>query len=127
MPVLIASEDAYEGDHVSWPEHIEVELTFLPTEHGGRQMPVTSGYRPQFDYGGDAWDAVHQYIDVDEVKPGESAKARLSFLSPQSHVGRVFEGMPFLIREGNRVVGYGRVTRLLELREVVRAMEGRDG
>jgi translation elongation factor EF-Tu-like GTPase len=59
MLTLIASEDAYEGDYVSWPEHIEVELTFLLTEHGGRQMPVTSGYRPQFDYGGHDWDAVH--------------------------------------------------------------------
>ena len=119
--------DAGEMDHVNWPEHIEVELTFLPTEHGGRKMSVFSGYRPQFYYGGNDWDAVHQYIGVDEVKPGESAVARLSFLSPQSHAGRVFEGMPFLLREGNRVVGYGRITRLLELRDIDGATVKPDG
>jgi elongation factor Tu len=127
MLVSVAGTNALEGVHVYWPEHIEVELTFLPPEHGGRKVPVASGYRPQFYYGGDDWDAVHRYIGVDVVKPGETVIARLSFLSPQSHAGRVFEGMPFLIREGNHVVGYGRVTRLLGLREIERAMGSHDG
>lgn len=94
---------------------IEVELTLLPTEHGGRKMPAFPGYRPQFYYGGHDCDAIYKYVDSDKVNPGESVIARVSFLHPQSHAGRIFEGMPFLIREGQRVVGYGRVTRILEL------------
>jgi elongation factor Tu len=96
-------------------QHIEAEITLLPTERGGRSGPAASGYRPQFYYGCDDWDAVQTYLGVDLVWPGETVRAQISFLNPEAHQGRVFEGMPFLIREGNRVVGYGRVTRLLAL------------
>lgn len=92
---------------------IEVRLTFLPTEDGGRRGPALSGYRPQFYYDGRDWDAVQTYVGVDRVHPGETVTARLSFLSPEAHAGRVYVGMPFLIREGRRIVGYGSVTRIL--------------
>jgi elongation factor Tu len=90
-------------------------MTLLPTEHGGRSVPVASGYRPQFYYAGDDWDAEQTYRGVESVRPGETVRARISFFNPEAHRRRVFEGMPFLIREGNRVVGYGRVFRLLAL------------
>ena len=94
---------------------IEVELTFLPTEHGGRRTSVASGYRPQFYYGNNDWGAVHTYISVSEVHPGDTVIAQLSFFTPTAHVGKIFEGMPFLIREGNQTVGYGRVLDVLDL------------
>ena len=59
------------------PDHIEVEVTFLPNEHGGRRFPVFSGYRQQFYYDGDDWDTVHRYIGVDGIAPGGSRTARL--------------------------------------------------
>ncbi|MFN3243687.1 MAG: elongation factor Tu [Planctomycetota bacterium] len=96
---------------------VEVEITYLPTEHGGRSSPAFNGYRPQFYYAGNDWDAQHEYPDVERVAPGESARAFLNFLSPAQHVGRVVAGMPFLIREGNRVVGYGRVRRVVDLEQ----------
>src|SRR5947209_8466775 len=74
-----------------------------------------SGGGPQFYDAGDDWDAVPIYIGVGEVRLGETVIARLSFLGPEAQACRVFEGMPFLIREGNRIVGYGRVTRRLAL------------
>jgi translation elongation factor EF-Tu-like GTPase len=94
---------------------IEVELTLLPTEHGGRKGPVSTGYRPQFYYGNEDWDAAHTYIDRGVVHPGQSVKAWVDFFSPQYHRGRVYVGMPFLLREGDRVVGYGRVVKILRL------------
>jgi elongation factor Tu len=96
-------------------QDIEVELHFLPTDRGGNSNPVRSGYRPQFFYRGQDWDAEHTYIDRDEVLPGESVRAYLTFMSPQLHVGHVAEGMPFLVREGHRTVAYGRVLRILDL------------
>ena len=93
--------------------NIEVEVTFLPTEHGGRQAAVFSGYRPQFYYGGEDWDAAYHFSGDHAVHPGEKVVAELTFVSPQYHQGRVYPAMPFLVREGNRVVGYGRVLRLL--------------
>jgi hypothetical protein len=100
---------------VTRPRDIEVEITFLPTEHGGRSGPAFSGYRPQFHYAGHDWVAVHEYPDVAQVHPGETARAYLSFLSPEAQVGRVKPGMPFLLREGQRVIGYGVVLRIFTL------------
>lgn len=94
---------------------IEAELTFIPPDEGGRSMPAKSGYRPQFFYDGHDWDAQHDYGDVEEVAPGETVQAKLTFLSPQRHVGKLFPGKEFLLREGQRVVGHGTVTRILNL------------
>jgi translation elongation factor EF-Tu-like GTPase len=97
------------------PKDAEAEITFLPKEHGGRRGAVLSGYRGQFYYGGHDWDAIQSYPDVDLVRPGDTVRAYLSFLSPDAHIGRVAPGKMFLVREGNKVVGYGKVTRLIEL------------
>jgi translation elongation factor EF-Tu-like GTPase len=109
------------------PKDAEAEITFLPTEHGGRVSAVRSDYRPQFYYNGRDWDAVHSYPDVEEVRPGETVRAYLGFLSPDEHVGRLQPGTVFLIREGQRVVGYGRITRLLELEASAERVRERSG
>jgi translation elongation factor EF-Tu-like GTPase len=96
---------------------VEVEITYLPTEHGGPSCPVVSGYRPQFYYGAHDWVAQHTYIDREQVQPGDTVRAYLTFLSPQEHLGRLDVGMPFLIREGQRTVGYGRVLRIVDLEQ----------
>jgi translation elongation factor EF-Tu-like GTPase len=92
---------------------IEVELTLLRTEAGGRRQPAGQGYRPQFYYDNGDWDASYDYAVRDVVPLGEWVLAHLTFFSPEQHRGRIFVGMPFLLREGNRVIGYGRVTALL--------------
>jgi translation elongation factor EF-Tu-like GTPase len=97
------------------PKDVEAEITLLPTEHGGRASAVRSNYRPQFYYDGHDWDAVHYYPDVAEVRPGGTARVYLAFLSPDEHLGRLHPGKVFLLREGNRVVGYGKITRLLDV------------
>jgi translation elongation factor EF-Tu-like GTPase len=93
--------------------HIEAEIYFLRTEEGGRKGPAFTGYRPQFFYDGEDWDAVQEYPDVSEVRPGDTVRALVSFLSPEYHRGRVYPGMSFAIREGQRVVGRGRVLKIL--------------
>jgi translation elongation factor EF-Tu-like GTPase len=50
---------------------VEVEVTFLPADHGGRIRVVFSGYRAQFYYDGRDWDAVHEYPDVEQVELGQ--------------------------------------------------------
>jgi elongation factor Tu len=97
------------------PKDIEVEIEFLRKEHKGREKPAFSGYRPQFFYDGNDWDAVHEYIGTETVAPGERVKAYLAFLSPEEHEGKVYPSMPFLVREGNRVVGFGTVLKILDL------------
>src|SRR5205807_8066428 len=101
----------------SYPPDIEAEVTFVPTEQGGRKTPAFSGYRPQFYYDGHDWDADQEYPDVESVAPGQTVRALLRFLSPDLQVGRVHPGMEFQVREGARVVAHGRVKKILHLEE----------
>ena len=101
----------------AYPPDVEAEITFIPTAEGGRKTPVYSDYRPQFYYEGRDWDAVHEYPDVDTVLPGQTVRALLRFLSPDVLIDRIHLGMEFQIREGARVVGHGRITRILHLPE----------
>jgi len=100
---------------MSIPHDIEAEIYFLPTEHGGKSRPAMTGYRPQFYYDGRDWDSVHEYLAVEKVSPGEKVRAFIGFLSPQEHINHIYEGMAFLVREGNRTLGFGAVTRIVDL------------
>lgn len=97
------------------PRDIEAEIYFLTPEEGGRTTPAFNKYRPQFYYNSGDWDAQHEYPDVEEVKPGETVRVFLAFMSPQEHLGKIHVGMEFLIREGARTVGRGKITEILEL------------
>ena len=99
------------------PQDIEAVITFLRTEDGGKTRPVFSGYRGQFYYDGQDWDAEQAYIGVERVNPGDTVTTQLKFTRPQFHVGKIAVGMEFLIREGKWTVATGRVTRILNLEE----------
>jgi len=97
------------------PRDTEAEIYFLLPEEGGRSMPAFNSYRSQFYYNISDWDAQHEYPDTEKVYPGDAVKAYLAFMSPQEHVGKIHEDMEFLMREGARTVGKGKVTNILEL------------
>ena len=105
---------------MSLAKDVEVIITFLPTSHGGRQTPAKSGYRPQFYYDGLDHDAIQTFIDKEFVNPGEIVKAYLTFLHPDLHLGNLCPGKAFLIREGNRIVGYGSIVKVLDLEDSAR-------
>lgn len=106
-------------------QDVEAEVTYLPTEHGGRKGFVLSGYRPQFYFACQDYDALHEYPDVPKVYPGETTRVFLTFLHPELLVGRLLPGKPFLIREGQRVLGYGTVTRIVQLEASAKRMAKR--
>ena len=99
------------------PKDIEAMINYLSPEEGGRNTPVFSGYRGQFHYNDNDWDAPQIFPDAEQVKPGESVRAYLGFVSPKEHIGKVHVGMEFQVREGARVVGNGVVTKILELEQ----------
>ena len=103
------------SDHLTKYKDAEVELSFVPTEQGGRSTPVASGYRPQFYRDGKYNDAVHTYIGVARVHPGQTVRAYLSFIRPDLQVGHLHPGTVFEIREGERVIARGHVIRIVEL------------
>jgi elongation factor Tu len=101
----------------SHPPDIEAEITFVPTEQGGRSAPAFTGYRPQFYYDGQDHAATQEYPDVESVLPGQTVRALLLFGRPDIHVGHVHVGMEFEVREGARIVARGRVTKILHLQD----------
>lgn len=100
-----------------YPHDVEAEITYWSTEEGGRKSAVRSGYRSQIHCDGYDWDAVHVYPDVDVVYPGQTARVWLSFLSPDAHVGKLYPGKQFQIREGRQIFACGTVTKILQLEE----------
>ncbi len=100
------------------PEHIAAEIYFLHTEEGGRSHPVFQGYRPQFYYDDRDWIAECRFPEIDElgqVNLGDTVQASVWFMSPQAHVGKLYAGKEFLLREGARTVARGTVTKLVTL------------
>lgn len=99
----------------SYPRDIEAQITFLPTDRGGKTLSVTTGYFVQFFYDGQNWDAIHTYPDREFVNPGEKVTAYLAFSTPEHHRGKLHPGKTFEVREGSHIVATGTVTKIIEL------------
>ncbi len=99
------------------PPDIEAEIYFLTPEEGGRKpaTPFFPGYRPQFYYDGNHWDASQDYVGVSQVDPGQTAITELTFTQPQHHFGKLYPGKEFLCCEGPTVIARGTVTKILNL------------
>ncbi len=98
-----------------YPRDVEAEIFFLTIPEGGRKTPTASGYRGQFYYDGRDWDAIYEYQTSELVCPGQQVAVYIFLASPWNHVGKLFVGKEFLIREGARTVARGRITKILEL------------
>lgn len=92
---------------------IEAEIYYLTEDEGGRKTAVKSGYRGQFYYNGKDWDAPQEFINKEICELGESVKVYLQTLSSDFHVGKFKINQEFEIREGNKTVGKGKITKIL--------------
>jgi translation elongation factor EF-Tu-like GTPase len=92
---------------------IEAEVTYLPTSSGGRTNPVYSGYRPNHlirdDY---LTSGYHEYLDKEEVAPGERARAHIWFITPEVYPHTMWIGKEIRVQEASRLVGYAKVIRV---------------
>ena len=97
---------------------VEAEIRYLRTEEGGRRTGVCSGYRGQFFYEGDDYDGFQYFPHIPDnalVELGTTVRALIRFRQErwqEVHSKRITVGMPFQIREGNRTVGRGIVTKV---------------
>lgn len=111
-------ETARPGD----PGDCEAVVTFLSTEEGGRQGPARSGYRPHHRVRDDyLTTGIHQYIDQEWVQPGESARAYITFITPEAYPRCLWIGRVLYVQEGSKVVASARIVR------VFNAVLDRDG
>ncbi len=88
-------------------------MTFLPTADGGRSIPAKSGYRPNHlvlpDY---LTSGHHEYKDMEQVLPGESAITDIWFLSPEQYPKSMQVGKIIRVQEGSRLVGHAKVLKV---------------
>jgi len=82
----------------------------LSSQEGGRHTPFFSGYRPQFHFRTtDVVGRIELPDGISMVMPGDTATVTVELGKPIA----ISEHLGFAIREGNRTVGAGAVTKLL--------------
>lgn len=90
-------------------------LTYLPTEHGGRQKPAFSGYRSQvkFDFSEMHTSGEQTFIDRKIVYPGDKVEAEMRIISVEHFTGQFKNKMNFDFREGSRIIGTGQIKHIV--------------
>jgi len=92
------------------PADIEVVFQF----NGNRRFPTQDGYRPaHLILPGYLTTGVHHYFDVDYAIPNESIRGTITFIQPDDYPETMYIGKTIPIQEGERLVGYATVTKVL--------------
>ncbi len=87
-----------------------IEISLLPTEKGGRKLPIFSGYkgahliREEYLTSGSI-----ELIDGETLYPGETAIAFVNYLTPEFYPHSLWIGKTIDIQEGSQVVGTSKV------------------
>lgn len=102
-----------EQKNKSLEPELEADIYYLTEQEGGRKSDVRSGYRGQFFYDGNDWDASQEFMDKDVCVLGDTVAVRLITLSPLFHVGQFYIGKTFEVREGKKIVGHGKITKIV--------------
>ena len=101
---------AAKGSLVS-RQHFESEVYVLSATEGGRRTPFTTGYQPQFFFGTtDVTGKVAVLGGVDVAMPGDGVRLAVEL----DRAIACDEGSRFAIREGNRTIGSGVVTKVFD-------------
>jgi len=111
-------KDAVErGQVLTWPGSVkphrkfEAEVYVLTKQEGGRHTPFFRNYRPQFYFRtADVTGTVGLKEGLEMVMPGDNAELTVELHAPIA----MEEKSRFAIREGNRTVGAGIITRIVE-------------
>ena len=113
----VKREDVERGQVLASPgsitphTHFECEMYVLTKEEGGRHTPFMKGYQPQFFFHTtDVTGAVALPPGVEMVMPGDTMTVLVELFNPIA----LEVGQRFAIREGNKTVGAGVVSRILK-------------
>ena len=89
----------------------EAQVYVLTKAEGGRHKPFFSNYRPQFYFRTtDVTGTIALPEGTEMVMPGDNIAMTVELGKPIA----MDEGLRFVIREGGRTVGAGRVTKILK-------------
>lgn len=99
-------------------EDFIAQLYYRTTEEGGRAVPAYSGYRPgiEFSFCKMQTSGRQTFIDKESAYPGETVKASIKIISVDFFADKLIEGMDFEFKEGNIVIGTGKILTILNAR-----------
>ncbi|MEI9945127.1 MAG: EF-Tu/IF-2/RF-3 family GTPase [Chitinophagaceae bacterium] len=91
--------------------NFKCQLQLLKKEEGGRSTPVFDKYRPQFIfYTATVTGQILLPAGTESMAPGDNATVTVKLIDPAA----MLKDMEFVIKEGGRVVGKGKVSELIE-------------
>lgn len=92
---------------------LEVELSLLPTDNGGRRQPLWQGCKLPQDFGlpDEMNDGMYEFTGEPPI-PGGSQKAHVWLLAPERNQGRIFKGFEYRGWAGS-FIGHGKVIRVI--------------
>jgi len=113
----VERRDIERGQVIAKPGSITLHTKFkaeayiLTKEEGGRHTPFFTGYRPQFYFRTTDVTGVAQLPEgVETVMPGDNVAMEVELYTPVA----IEKGLRFVIREGDRTVGTGTITDIVE-------------
>lgn len=99
------------------PPDFEAEVEFLPSERSAFVSDtVNSGIRVPLNLRhplGEFNDAMHLFVGRDSLPLGERAKSEVWLLVPERQLGRLHPGFEYTIQLGNRVIGKGYISKII--------------
>jgi hypothetical protein len=96
---------------------IRAIITLLPTDAGGRQESIKTGYITLVGIAGLLSSASIHLQHVDVAHPGETHEVELRFADPQPLGGRIRAGARITLNEGRRSIGEGKILEVEPRRE----------
>ncbi|HJK87791.1 MAG TPA: elongation factor Tu [Candidatus Megaira endosymbiont of Hartmannula sinica] len=113
----VAREDIVRGQVIVKPGSVtphsefEAEIYVLSKDEGGRHTPFFNNYRPQFYFRTtDVTGEIQLPADKEMVMPGDNVTITVKLISSIA----MEKGLKFAIREGNRTVGAGVVSKIIK-------------
>ena len=89
-------------------------VSLISTALGGKSNAVRSGYRPQhLIHENCQTSGLHEYEHVGALEPGQSAKAKVWFVSPEVYPATICPGRTLDLFEGSMHVGTLEVIEVL--------------
>ena len=97
---------------------VVASVTLLATEKGGRSGPIRGSYRPNHNFfGPDNREMTIGSVDLPtnvDIQPGRSMEVIVTFWCWPGLAGEIYPGREWSLQEGLRVVGTGKVIKVIE-------------
>jgi elongation factor Tu len=96
---------------------VEAEVTLLPSSQSGREKGITSGYRPNHNFGSTenpVFGMGQITVPKDEwIEPGKTKNVVIQFLLHEELKIELASGVVWRIQEGSRHVGNGKIIKVI--------------